>query len=150
MLVIEQHYVPGGFTHTFKRPRYAWDVGVHAVGEVTSRSLTGRVLERLTNGRLAWASLGPVYDAFHYPDGFRIDFPDTPRAFHDNLLEAFPQQGDAIDRYLGLVREVASDMRGYYLARPLPAALAPVADRLLGRGARSGCSSGGRPTCSSA
>ena len=32
VLVLEQHYVPGGFTHMFKRPGYEWDVGVHAVG----------------------------------------------------------------------------------------------------------------------
>ena len=35
VLVLEQHYIPGGFTHTFKRQSYRWDVGVHAVGEVT-------------------------------------------------------------------------------------------------------------------
>ena len=32
VLVLEQHYVPGGYTHTFKRKKYLWDVGVHAVG----------------------------------------------------------------------------------------------------------------------
>src|SRR5690606_10794606 len=32
VLVLEQHYVPGGFTHTFTRKGYTWDVGVHAVG----------------------------------------------------------------------------------------------------------------------
>ena len=34
VLVLEQHYVPGGFTHMFKRPGYEWDVGVHYVGEM--------------------------------------------------------------------------------------------------------------------
>jgi all-trans-retinol 13,14-reductase len=136
VLVIEQHYVPGGFTHMFKRPGYAWDVGVHAVGEVTERSMTGRLLRHLTRGRLQWASLGPVYDAFEYPGGFRIDFPDNPRAFRDNLVEAFPHAADAVDRYLARVREVSQSMRSYYLARPLPPRLAPVADRLVGGGAR--------------
>ena len=44
VLVLEQHYVPGGYTHTFKRKKYLWDVGVHAVGEVTEHSMTGRLL----------------------------------------------------------------------------------------------------------
>src|SRR4051812_45500356 len=44
VLVLEQHYVPGGFTHTFKRKRWTWDVGVHAVGEVTERAVLGRIL----------------------------------------------------------------------------------------------------------
>jgi all-trans-retinol 13,14-reductase len=132
VLVIEQHYVPGGFTHSFKRPGgYSWDVGVHAVGEVTERSLTGRLLSALTEGRLRWASLGPVYDEFHYPGDFRIDFPDTPQEFRDNLCAAFPQEQRAIEGYLGLVREVAGAMKPYYLARALPHHFAPLADRLV-------------------
>ncbi|HAA54092.1 MAG TPA: FAD-dependent oxidoreductase, partial [Myxococcales bacterium] len=26
VLVLEQHYVPGGFTHMFRRKQYTWDV----------------------------------------------------------------------------------------------------------------------------
>ena len=108
VLVLEQHYVPGGFTHMFKRPGFEWDVGVHAVGEVTERSMTGRLLHHLTRGRLRWASLGEVYDEFHYPDGLRLDFPDNPRQFRDNLVEAFPNGRAAIDGYLEKVRAVPS------------------------------------------
>ena len=49
VLVLEQHYVPGGFTHAFKRKSWEWDVGVHAVGEVTRHSMTGRLLDKLTD-----------------------------------------------------------------------------------------------------
>src|SRR5438552_17809423 len=69
VLVLEQHYVPGGFTHTFTRKQYRWDVGVHAVGEVTVRSMPGRLLKALTDGRLNFVSLGPTYDEFHFPAG---------------------------------------------------------------------------------
>jgi len=136
VLVLEQHYVPGGFTHAFKRKGYLWDVGVHAVGEVTGHSVTGRLLTALTDGRLKWASLGEVYDEFYFPDGFRIDFPDSPRKFRENLLEAFPGEQAAIDGYMAAVREVAGGMRGYYLARTFPKQMGPVADRLFGRGAQ--------------
>jgi all-trans-retinol 13,14-reductase len=130
VLVLEQHYVPGGFTHTFKRKRWQWDVGVHAIGEVDRRAMVGRVLAALTDERLAWASLGGVYDEFHYPD-LRIDFPDNRRAFAANLREAFPDEGRAIDVYLGRVREVVGSMRSYYLSRVLPPAWAPLADPVL-------------------
>jgi len=133
VLVLEQHYVPGGFTHMFNRPGYTWDVGVHAVGEVTRHSLTGRLLHHLTDGELAWASLGPVYDEFHWPDDFRIDFPDDPRAFRENLASAFPNDTRAIDGYLDATRDVASAMRGYYLARTLPAGVGGIAEKLLAR-----------------
>lgn len=133
VLVLEQHYVPGGFTHMFNRPGYSWDVGVHAVGEVTRHSMTGRLLDHLSDGDLKWASLGPVYDEFHWPDGFRIDFPDDPRTFRDNLTRAFPNDKKAIDGYLDATKDVASAMRGYYLARTLPAGVGAVAEKLVAR-----------------
>ncbi|MEM6991574.1 MAG: NAD(P)-binding protein, partial [Myxococcota bacterium] len=134
VLVLEQHYVPGGFTHTFKRKKWVWDVGVHAVGEVTTHSMTGRILHAVTDGELQWNSLGEVYDEFHYPDGFRIDFPDTPKKFRQNLIDAFPDETEAIDAYLAQVREVASAMKGYYLARTTPKGVASkAADLFLGR-----------------
>ena len=130
VLVLEQHYVPGGFTHTFTRPGYEWDVGVHAIGEVTSHTMTGRLLERLTEGRLEWASLGPVYDEFYYPDGFRIDFPDTPEQFVQNLLAAFPDEETAIRKYVGIARSFGSAVRGYYMGRALPKPLGWVGNRM--------------------
>ena len=133
VLVLEQHYVPGGFTHMFSRPGYSWDVGVHAVGEVTERSMPGRLLAHLTDGRLEWASLGPVYDEFYFPDGFRIDFPDSPKQFRDNLVAAFPDEVKGIDEYLRLVRAVSSAMRGYYLSRAAPPLLAWPAQKLMAR-----------------
>ncbi len=136
VLVLEQHYVPGGFTHMFKRPGYTWDVGVHAVGEVTEHALTGRVLRALTDGELRWASLGPVYDEFYFPDGFRIDFPDSPAQFRDNLLDAFPDEREAIDGYLHLVRAVSNSMKSYYLSRVTPAKVGQVTDRLFARKAQ--------------
>lgn len=133
VLVLEQHYVPGGFTHAFKRKGWTWDVGVHAVGEVTEHSMTGRLLSRLTDGRLTWAPLGKAYDEFHYPDGVRIDFPDTPAQFRENLIAAFPDEVEAIDAYLAKVRATAGAMKGYYLSKTAPRALQGLADVLLGR-----------------
>lgn len=136
VLVLEQHYVPGGFTHTFRRKRWSWDVGVHAVGEVSERSLPGRILARLTRGRLRWASLGDRYDEFHFPDDVRLDFPADQRAWRDAVVAAFPDGAEAVDRYLAMCREVGRSMRGYYLARVAPGPLALPAELLLARAAK--------------
>jgi all-trans-retinol 13,14-reductase len=130
VLVLEQHYVPGGFTHTFRHKQWTWDVGVHAVGEVDPRARLGRVLSALTDGRLEWASLGGVYDAFHFPD-LRIDFPDNRDQFAENLKAAFPADAAAIDLYLLKIREVAGAMGRYWLSRIAPPRLAGLTDRLL-------------------
>jgi all-trans-retinol 13,14-reductase len=136
VLVLEQHYVPGGFTHTFSRKGYTWDVGVHAVGEVTQHSMPGRMLRWLTDGRLKWNSLGPVYDEFYYPDGFRIDFPDTPEQYRANLVALFPDEAQAIDDYIGHARTVAASMKGYYLARALPKSISWIGEPLMARKAQ--------------
>ncbi|MBW2455686.1 MAG: NAD(P)/FAD-dependent oxidoreductase [Deltaproteobacteria bacterium] len=133
VLVLEQHYTAGGFTHTFKRPGYRWDVGVHAVGEVTAHSMTGRLLELMTDGKLQWTSLGENYDQLSFPGGFRFDIPDNPRQLRRNLVEAFPKERQGVRDYFQLVKEVARGMRGYFLARTLPPRLAPLADPLLSR-----------------
>ena len=130
VLVLEQHYLPGGFTHAFSHKGWVWDVGVHAIGEVTEHTASGRLLKHLTRGRLTWESLGPVYEEFHFPDGLRIDFPDNPSQFRKNLIEAFPLETRAIDGYLKHVRTAAKSMKTHYAARSVPGWLAPLAEAL--------------------
>jgi all-trans-retinol 13,14-reductase len=136
VLVLEQHYVPGGFTHTFRRKGYLWDVGVHAVGEMSEKAMAGRVLKGLTDGRLKWASLGESYDQFVFPDGMTIDFPDTPKKFRNNLVAAFPDEEEAIDKYMAGIKEVVRDMAGYWVSRVLPRRLGAMGDKILGRRGR--------------
>ncbi len=136
VLVLEQHRVPGGFTHTFKRKKWLWDVGVHAVGEVTDKSMVGRLLREITYGKLEWTTLGPVYDEFFFPDDFSINFPDSPEKFRQALVDAFPSERNAIDQYLRMVREVAAAMRGHYLSRVMPQWLGRATQPVLGRTAQ--------------
>jgi all-trans-retinol 13,14-reductase len=136
VLVLEQHYLPGGFTHAFSHRGYVWDVGVHVVGEVTKHTLTGRLVDALTGGRLTWASLGSTYEEFFFPDGLHIEFPDDPGAFRARLVEAFPAEEAAIDRYFALVRRAVAAQAPRFLARALPAGAGAVAESLLARRAR--------------
>ena len=63
VLVLERHYTAGGFTHTFKRPGYEWDVGVHYLGEMGKKdSATRRMFDELTGGRLDWAPMPDAYE----------------------------------------------------------------------------------------
>ena len=38
VIVLEQHYTAGGFTHAYERNGYEWDVGVHYIGEMGRKS----------------------------------------------------------------------------------------------------------------
>ena len=136
VLVLEQHVIPGGFTQTFKRPGYHWDVGVHIVGEMTERSFAGRLLADLTDGRLEWESVGPIYDEFNFPDGFTIQFPDSPEAFRETLIDYFPHERQGIDEYLSLVRRVSRASGQDLQMRAVPWYLAPGRRRKAGEAAR--------------
>ena len=136
VLVLEQHYVPGGFTHVFRRQGFTWDVGVHAIGEVTKHSFTGRVLSWLSGGDLTWSTLGEEYEHFHFPGGLTIAFPDEPQKFRQNLLDAFPDEEEAIDGYFRLVREVSHAMKSYYMARIMPSSVGAMAEKLFARRAQ--------------
>lgn len=68
-LVLERHYTPGGFTHTFKRRDYEWDVGVHYVGQVHREgSFLNRAFSYITEDTLKWAEMDDVYDRMIFGD----------------------------------------------------------------------------------
>src|SRR5580704_12786760 len=63
VLVLERHYTPGGYTHSFKRPGYSWDVGVHYIGQVQDPASPVRaVFDHLTGGQLQWQPMPEIYD----------------------------------------------------------------------------------------
>jgi all-trans-retinol 13,14-reductase len=132
VLVLERHYTPGGFTHTFRRPGYDWDVGVHYVGEMTAGQTLRAVFDAISDGSLEWASLGAVYDRIVIgADSYDL------RAGAENLrcdLRAhFPRETAAIDRYFTLVSEVVALSRRYFMVKALPAPIAALAGPLLRR-----------------
>src|SRR5688572_9362083 len=81
VLLLEQHYVAGGMTHTFKRKDFLWDVGVHCLGEMEPGRGPRRLLNWLTRGEVRMNSLGGTYDAFHFPGGEVFRLPDGKDKF---------------------------------------------------------------------
>jgi all-trans-retinol 13,14-reductase len=133
VLVLERHYMPGGFTHVFRRKQYEWDVGLHYIGDVqTRRSLTRRLFDHITDGSLQWASMGKVYDRMVFGDD-SYDFEAGADRFADALAERFPAERAAIDRYLRTIRDVAQRSRFYFAEKALPQLMAAVAGPLLRR-----------------
>ena len=131
VLVLERHYTAGGFTHTFTRKKYEWDVGVHYIGEVANpRSLMRRAFDGISDGSLEWADMGEVYDAIVI-GGERYDFVKGRERFRARMVEYFPAERAAIDRYLALVAETVKAGKLYFMEKALPPALARLAGPLL-------------------
>ncbi|MBX3158148.1 MAG: NAD(P)/FAD-dependent oxidoreductase [Deltaproteobacteria bacterium] len=131
VLVLERHYTAGGFTHTFHRPGYEWDVGVHYVGDVhRPHTLLRRAFDHLSDGELAWAELGDVYDTIVIGED-RYDFVAGRERFRARMHEYFPHERDAIDRYLTAIRETVSRSKRFFLEKALPPRLGALASPLL-------------------
>lgn len=97
VLVLERHYTAGGFTHSFRRRGYEWDVGVHYIGDVHKpHSPMRRVFDTITDGQLQWAKMDDVYDSMVIKD-LRYDYHTGVKAFREGLLQHFPNAGKDID-----------------------------------------------------
>jgi len=120
VLVLERHYTIGGFTHTFTRPGYEWDVGGHYVGGVQDpASGVSQWLQFLTEGRLKWASLGDVYDRFLI--GTEIyEFPAGRERWRDTMHQRFPRDRRAIDAYLSATSTSNKWMSLYFAEKAMP------------------------------
>lgn len=131
VLVLERHYTAGGFTHTFHRPGYEWDVGLHYVGQMGDpRSPIRRAFDYVTGGAVRWQPMAAVYDRI-LVDGRRFDLVSGREAFRDSLRHSFPAETAAIDRYLSAIHACNRWSTLYSAEKAIPAPLASVAGGLM-------------------
>jgi all-trans-retinol 13,14-reductase len=129
VLVLERHYTAGGFTHSFKRRGYEWDVGVHYIGEVHNpNSPLRRVFDVITDGKLEWAKMDAVYDKIIIQDT-QYNFVAGAAHFRDELLKSFPNGRKQIDAYLKHIRAATNSLPVHLGQRYLPTRLQSVAGR---------------------
>lgn len=133
VLVLERHYTAGGFTHTFRRPGYEWDVGVHYIGQVMNPdSPVRQAFDDLTDAKLEWADMGEVYDRIIIGDD-AYDFVKGREAFRARMQEYFPAERDAIDRYLDLLRSTYRRAGLFFAEKAMPPLVANLAGGLMRR-----------------
>lgn len=105
VLILEQHFKPGGYTHTFSRGKYTWDVGLHYVGEVGEGSIGRKLFDFISGGSLSWKKLTSPIDRFYFP-GMTFDQPDNGTDFEKSLILRFPQEKYAIENYFKIIKEI--------------------------------------------
>ena len=122
--VLEQHYTAGGFTHSYEREGYEWDVGVHYVGEVHKPwSTLRRVFDVISDGQLQWAEMDEVYDRIVIQDRV-YDFKKGRENFRQMLIERFPDEQAAIDEYMSTILRVAKSAQKFFGGKIMPSAMA--------------------------
>ncbi len=112
VLVVEQHYLPGGWTHSFTLGGHRFSPGVHYLGDLQPGGGLRNLYEGLGMGAdLEFCELNPDgYDHFLIA-GERIDQPRGLDRWKRRLHARFPREREGIDRYLGTLAQVAEDLR---------------------------------------
>lgn len=133
VLVLERHYTAGGFTHSFKRKSYEWDVGVHYIGEVHNpRSAWRTLFNRVTQDAVQWAKMEPVYDRI-YIGNETYDFVSGRQRFYEKLLSYFPKEEKALKKYFTIINEIRRSTKGFFVKKLLPLPMSNVLSTLLGK-----------------
>ncbi|MFK8184459.1 MAG: phytoene desaturase family protein [Phormidesmis sp.] len=127
VLVLEQHFKPGGFTHAFQRKgKFCWDVGLHYVGEMAPGSLARSAFDYLSEGRLAWQKMPDPFEHFVYPD-FTFKVSSNPKQYLADLIHKFPQEASSLWQYFQDVEKASS----WVVTNAFLEVIPPVARRLV-------------------
>ncbi|HQW84569.1 MAG TPA: NAD(P)/FAD-dependent oxidoreductase, partial [Ferruginibacter sp.] len=109
--VIEQHYVPGGWCHSFYIDGHRFSPGVHYIGGLDKGQSTSILYEGLgiANDLVFFRMNKDAYEHCWIGDE-RIDLP----AGFDNLVQSlsteFPKEKKAIKKYLNLVKTISKEV----------------------------------------
>ncbi len=108
VLVVEQHYMVGGYCSTFRRAGFTFDAATHFYPLLGNQStLTGRLLTQL-GCRTEWVKMDPV-DTFHLPDGSSFVVDADFERYRQALDARFPSQTAHLDVFFEAARQAYAD-----------------------------------------
>lgn len=111
VLVCEQHYVAGGWTHSFTLNGYRFSPGVHYIGGLGPGGRMRRIYEGLgVSGDLAFCELNPDgYD--HVLIGReRFDIPKGKERHQQRLIDRFPHEAAGIRSYFETAQRIVDEI----------------------------------------
>lgn len=104
VLLVEQHYMVGGYCSTFRRQGYIFDAGSHFYPLLGNpQTITGKLMRRM-GVDTSWIAMDPV-DHFHFPDGSRFSVPADFAGYLQRLKREFPGEAVALDDFFAAVRQ---------------------------------------------
>lgn len=141
VLICEQHYVPGGWCHSFTLEGYRFSPGVHYIGRLEPGGSLRRTYEGLgVSEHIAFCEINPDgYDHIIVGDE-RFDIPKGRERYIDRLCVRFPREREGIQGFFAAVDTLHEELgRVARLRGPLDFARLPwLAPMLLRWGWRSG------------
>jgi len=111
VLVLEQHYLPGGWTHSFSLEGHKFSPGVHYIGQMQKGGPARELFEGLgVGGELEFCELNPDgYDHVVFEDE-TFDIPRGRDKFMARLIKRFPDEKKGIEKYFNLMQKMYSGL----------------------------------------
>ena len=107
VLVLEQHYIAGGCTHSFEEKGVEHETGIHYIGNIEKRQ---KVLDLITKEKIEWCQMGRdndnIYDEIVINDE-KYYFRTGTQNFIKDMIEYFPNDKNAIIKYVEIVKKVS-------------------------------------------
>lgn len=110
--VIEQHYVPGGWCHSFYVDGHRFSPGVHYVGLVDKGESTSILYEGLGIANdLVFFRMNPDAYEHCWIGNERIDMPARKELLYEKLSTRFPAEKKGLKKYLDLVVNMSREIQ---------------------------------------
>ena len=112
VLVLEQHYVPGGWCHSFHLNGQRFSPGVHYVGLLGEGESTRVLYEGLgvANDMVFFRMNKQAYEHC-WIENEKIDLPAGLDNLYDVLSERFPKERKRLKKYLSLIQRVSRQIQ---------------------------------------
>ncbi|WP_454945543.1 FAD-dependent oxidoreductase [Capnocytophaga granulosa] len=121
VLVLEQHYIPGGCATAFKRKDYLMEVGLHEIDGLHEKDFKRPILEMLDVFKEVEFLKVPEFYYVRKGD-FSYVFPGGDQA-KTKLIQDFPEEREAIEGFFVTIERLYKEMhrmpRGKWLSRLL-------------------------------
>lgn len=110
--VVEQHYVPGGWCHSFYIDGHRFSPGVHYIGAVDKGQSASKLYEGLgIANELVFFRMNPDAYEHCWIGAERIDMPATIDRLHESLSQRFPKEKKGLKKYLSLIKKVSNQIQ---------------------------------------
>ncbi|XP_069760709.1 all-trans-retinol 13,14-reductase-like [Narcine bancroftii] len=127
VLVLEQHSQAGGCSHTFIKKGFEFDIGIHYVGELHERSFLRTLADQITEGQLEWVKMDDAFDHVilgEHPTLRKYQLCSREKNYQHFLKSQFPDEAEAIDKYLKLIKMISKRLPLMVLIKMIPLQLA--------------------------
>ena len=112
VLVLEQHYVPGGWCHSFFLDGHRFSPGVHYIGMLGAGQATSRLYEGLGIANdLVFFRMNPTGYEHCWIGPERVDLPAGIDQLGDALAQRFPHEEKGLRQYLKVVQQVNEQLQ---------------------------------------